>query len=30
MRTEWEARFRGFIIDRDERGSHAPDPDELE
>jgi hypothetical protein len=31
MKAEWEVRFRGFVMDRDEAGAlHIPSPDELE
>ncbi len=31
MKAEWEVRFQGFVMDRDEDGGlHQPAPDELE
>lgn len=31
MKADWEVRFRGFVMDRDDAGAlHVPPPDELE
>ncbi|HEY7875864.1 MAG TPA: hypothetical protein VIG64_12165 [Actinomycetota bacterium] len=30
MKAEWDVRFRGFVMDRDENAFHVPPPEELE